>query len=472
MLITVYIVTAVISIIISLWLVNLAKLSAQARLKYERKATQIDSEVAPTADESLRQSIYEELLSAVDSKQDRQEVSQKLSELFSKELQRKIESQGREMSDKYESMIREKSQNEEVAWKKYRKTLGDKEKTEAVIRSIAEGLLVVDSAGRVIMMNPAAEKLLGVSKKNQLGRGLAENLKEEQLVSLVKGGQGKEEDKEIELISKDDETKKVLRASSAVIEDENGETVGMVSVLSDITKQKELDQLKANFIANVSHEIRSPLVATEKAISLVLSKSAGELSENQEQFIGIAARNLKRLSNIINDLLDLSKLEAGKMDLKREPVSLETVISDAVDGLEVWAKTKSISIEKRIQANLPQLNIDTGKITQVFNNLIGNAIKFTPNDGKITVEAILREGNKVVEVSVHDTGIGIDENDLHKVFDKFYQSGERVATDVSGTGIGLSIAKEIVELHSGKIWAESEKGRGARFTFILPCQAL
>ncbi len=468
MLIFVYIVTAIVSIIIGLWLAHLAKLSAQARLRDEKKLAQIDSGPPIVTDESLRQTIYEELMSAVDSSQDRREISQKLSELFGKELQKKLDFKTQEMSNKYEALIREKSQNEEVAWRKYKKILGDKKKTEAVIRSIAEGLLVVDSAGRVIMINPAAEKLLGVSRKNQLGRSLVENLKEEQLVSLAKGFLGKEEDKEIELISKDDETKKVLRASSAVIEDENGQTVGMVSVLSDITKQKELDQLKANFVANVSHEIRSPLVATEKAISLILSKSTGEISENQEQFLTIAERNLKRLGNIINDLLDLSKLEAGKMELKRVPTSLEAVINEAIEGLQVWASTKSISIEKRIQNGLPEINIDADKIIQVLNNLIGNAIKFTPNDGKITVEAILREKNKGIEVSVQDTGIGIDESDLHRVFDKFYQSGERVATDVSGTGIGLSIAREIVELHSGKIWAESEKGKGARFIFILP----
>ncbi len=468
MLIYIYILTAIISIIVGVWLANLAKLSARAKLKYERKETQTDSVTVTPVDEALSQTINAELMNAVDSAKDRQEISQRLSDFFNKELQKKLDSKGQEMTTKYEALIAQKSQNEEMAWKKYKTILGDKKKTEAVIRSIAEGLLVVDSAGRVIMMNPAAEKLLGVSRKNQLGRPVIENLKEEQLVTLAKGSATKEGDKEIELISRDDETKKTLRASSAVIEDENGQTVGMVSVLSDITKQKELDQLKATFVANVSHELRSPLVATEKAISLILSKSTGELSENQEQFLTIAQRNLKRLTIIINDLLDLSKLEAGKVDLKREPTSLEVVINEAVEGLSVWAGTKRISIEKRIGSGLPRINIDPGKIIQVLNNLIGNAIKFTPSDGKIAVEAILREQTKGIEVSVRDTGLGIDENDLHKVFDKFYQSGERVATDVSGTGIGLSIAREMVELHGGKIWAESEKGKGAKFTFILP----
>ena len=471
MLIFTYILAAIVGIGIALWLAHLAKLSAQTRLRYEKKVAQLDSRPATVTDESLSQAIYEELMSVVDSSHDRREISQKLSEIFDQELQRKIDSKTQEMSNKYEALIREKSQNEDVAWKKYKKILGYKKKTEAVIRSIAEGLLVVDSTGRVIMMNPAAEKLLGISRKNQLGRSLVENLKEEQLVSLAKGFPGKEEDKEIELISKDDETKKILRASSAVIEDENGQTVGMVSVLSDITKQKELDQLKANFLSNVSHEIRSPLVATEKAISLILSKSTGELSENQEQFLTIAERNLKRLGNMINDLLDLSKLEAGRMELKKEPISIVKVIEEAVIGLENWAKTKSITVETVIQKGLPEASIDPDRILQVLNNLIGNAIKFTPANGKITVSAKLSDESGKMEVCIADTGIGIAPTDLPKIFDKFYQSGERVSTDINGTGIGLSIAKEIVELHLGRIWAESPQGSGAKFCFTLPIKS-
>jgi len=470
MLIVVYIITAGVSIIIGIWLAYYARFSSQAKSRYEAKKARIETPtpVIPQDNGSLKESIYEELIDAVDSSKDRQKVSQKISQIVDRELQKKLDVQAQEVARKYDSIIKEKGQHEEIAWKKYEKVLVDKRQTEAVIRSIAEGLLVVDSEGKVVMMNPAAEKLLGASKKSQLGKPVEDNLKDEQLVSLTKGFPGKEKNKEIELLSKDDETKKILRASSAVIEDENGQTVGMVSVLSDITKQKELDQLKANFIANVSHEIRSPLAATEKAISLILTKSAGALTENQEQFLSIADRNLKRLARIINDLLDLSKLEARKMDLKRSPASIEALISEAVEGMRVWADTKSITLQKSVKSGLPEINIDENKIIQVFNNLIGNAIKFTPSGGKITVAAVLKDGDKTLEVSVADTGIGIDPENLHRVFDKFYQTGERVATDVSGTGIGLSIVKEIVELHGGKIWVESEKGHGTRFVFILP----
>jgi signal transduction histidine kinase len=228
--------------------------------------------------------------------------------------------------------------------------------------------------------------------------------------------------------------------------------------------------MKSSFVSSVSHELRTPLVAIDKSLSLILSKATGPISENQEQFLNIAERNLKRLTRLIDDLLDLSKLEAGKMEIKPVPTLIEKVVNDAADSLDNWAKTKSIKIEKKIQEALPEINIDSDRVIQVLTNLIGNAIKFTPNGGTITVKVILRKENGTIEVSVTDTGIGIAKENFNKIFDRFYQVGERVSTDISGTGIGLVVVKELVELHGGKIWVESEKGQGATFTFTLPLQ--
>ena len=191
--------------------------------------------------------------------------------------------------------------------------------------------------------------------------------------------------------------------------------------------------------------------------------------QTQEQFLSIAQRNLKRLSALINDLLDLSKLEAGKMEVRRKRMAVNNVIQEVIDSLNNWARSKNITLEKRIEDMLPDVEIDPDRLAQVLTNLVGNAVKFTPNDGKITLEAKLSDGKKELEVSVKDTGIGIAPEDLPKIFSKFYQcGGERMISDVNGTGIGLSIAKEIVELHGGKIWVESEKGQGARFIFTIP----
>lgn len=465
----VYIITIIISIAVAFLLVHLTRLSGKETAKDRQNRRADLPGLDAFVDSSLRETIYEEIKQVVDSKQQTQEIGNVVLDIFSKELNKRVSQGITELNKKYENLIEQKTQNEEIAWNKYKKVLTDKKQTEAVIRSIAEGLLVVDASGKVIMMNPAAEKLLGVSKKDKIGKSVVDSIKEEQLVSLVKHQEDKDnEGKEIELISQTDETKKILRASSAVIENENGQTVGMVSVLSDITKQKELDALKANFIASVSHELRTPLVAIDKSISLILSKSTGELSKNQEQFLTIAERNLKRLSLLINDLLDLSKLEAGKMEIVRQPSYIEQIIDEVVESLNTWAQTKSIQFEKTIQENLPMVAVEPNKIIQVLNNLIGNAIKFTPNDGKIIVAAAFDKEKDEVRVSVQDNGVGIEKDDLNKIFDKFYQSGERASSDINGTGIGLTIAKEIVELHGGRIWAESEKNHGAKFTFTLP----
>ena len=459
----IYILTAVISIAIAMLLAYAARISAQ--VKTESSGRTIP--VLPTkyTDSSLREAITDKITELVGPKQRGEEISNAISNIFNEELSKRTTIVTREITQKYDSIIQEKAKNEEVAWKKYNRVLSDHKKTEAVIHSIAEGLVVVDAQGKIVMMNPAAEKLLGASQQEKIGRPIAENPKEEELISLVKGAEGTQ-DREIELISQHDETKRVLRASTAVIENENGETVGMVSVLSDITKQKELDRMKDNFVANVSHELRTPLVAIDKAFALILGKEAGALNPQQEQFISIADRNLKRLSLLINDLLDLAKLEAGKMEINKRPCSIGEVIRESKEALDAWAKAKSIAIETKIPAGLPQAHIDPNRIIQVLNNLIGNAIKFTPQNGVITIEAALLE--REVRVSVQDTGLGIAKENLEKVFSKFYQIGERVPTDISGTGIGLSIAKEIIELHRGKIWAENADSKGARFIFTVP----
>jgi PAS domain S-box-containing protein len=345
-----------------------------------------------------------------------------------------------------------------------------KERIDNIVHHMAEGMVVIGPQGEILMANPTAESLLGITKQD-IGKPIKEVVKSEHLLSLVKSMPQEKEgviEKDIELFSPAESTKRVLRTSSAVVADHNGNTVGMVTTLNDITKQKELDNLKNTFVANVSHELRTPLVSMEKSLSLILTKTAGEINKDQEQFLNIAQRNLKRLALLINDLLDLSKLEAGKLQLKRELTPIKRVIDESVEGLNTWAKTKGIHIESIAQEGLPELNIDPNRLIQVLNNLIGNAIKFTPRDGKITVEAKLAETNREIQVSITDTGIGILKENLPKIFSKFYQIGERSASDIGGTGIGLSIAKEIVELHGGRIWVESEHGQGAKFAFILP----
>ncbi|MBN2121117.1 MAG: PAS domain S-box protein [Candidatus Omnitrophica bacterium] len=463
----VYTLVAIVSVVVAFLIARAVETSGITKIGVDRRQVSDELTSDILAGDYLQEAISEKIGDLVDSKVRRNEISKTVSVLLDREAEKRVSKSREELRKKYEKFIEEKSRSEEIALKKYKRVLAEKKSTEAVIRSIAEGLVVVDAEGKVIMMNPAAEKLLGASKIDKAGKPLSDNIGEDKLISLVKGSPDKDKN-EIELNSQADETKKILRASTAVVENENGQTVGMVSVLSDITKQKELDRMKSRFVSSVSHELRTPLVAVDKSISLLLSKAAGPVSSQQEEFLSIAKRNLKRLSTLINDLLDMSKLEAGKMRMNIEPCSIEEIINEAVEGFRSWVNTKSIIFNKNIQDGLPLISADSQRIIQILNNLIGNAIKFTPSNGQITVEA--RLDKEMVEVSVKDTGQGIPREDLAKIFDKFYQVSERVVTDITGTGLGLSISKEIVELHGGKIWVESDRGQGARFIFTLPLQ--
>ncbi|MCX5707562.1 MAG: ATP-binding protein [Candidatus Omnitrophica bacterium] len=350
------------------------------------------------------------------------------------------------------------------------RVISEKQRIDNIVHNMAEGMVVVDSEGKIILVNPAGEALLGITK-NDIGRPIKEVVKDEHLLTLTKHISTEKDEvveKDIEVISADESTMKVLRTSSAVVEDHNGNTVGMVTMLNDITKQKEIERLKAQFMANVSHELRTPLVAIEKSVALILSKSTGDISPTQNEFLSIAERNLKRLTLLINDLLDLSKLEARKAIINPEETDLDKLIADSVESLNNWAVTKSIKLSRSVSPDLPRPQVDPNKIIQVLNNLIGNAIKFTPENGSITVEAVHEKVEGVVKVTVKDTGVGIPPEDLGKIFEKFYQAGKKDNNDVKGTGIGLAIVREIVELHKGKVWAESEKGLGSRFIFTLP----
>ena len=458
-------ITVAIASVVAVWLYSQSRRMSETegRSPGEERA----GDVAQTGGESAMPAILQEVARLRGSAQQRQEVARALANVMTQKMEEKVNAVQHELAQQYEQVIEQKTRSEAVVRKRYEATLTEKQQTESVVRSLAEGLVVVDNAGKVVFMNPAAEGLLGVKKEDKLGRPLSEDMKDEQLVSLIKGAPD-EGEREVELSAKRDDTKKVLRASNAVIEDEDGKTVGMVSVLTDVTKQRELDRFKSEFVSKVTHELRTPLVAIQHSLAVVLNQTAGRLAGTQEKFLSNANRNVERLGRLIDDLLDLGKLEARKMELRREPTSLTQLIGAACETLNPWASSKGIVIEQRIQDTLPEVHADPERLTQVLQNLLGNAIKFTPQRGRITVEVKPRDGGQELEVSVVDTGMGIAKEDLPKLFKKFQQVGERSVTDINGTGLGLAIAKEIVELHKGHIWAESEQGHGAKFAFTVP----
>lgn len=250
-------------------------------------------------------------------------------------------------------------------------------------------------------------------------------------------------------------------------------------------KLERLEKIKSDFISIVSHELRTPLTSIKNSVDIVLSGKAGELAPNVDKFLSMSKRNILRLSEIINDLLDISKIEAGKMDFKFEALDINSVIENVRVSLTGLAKEKDLALNCECAAELPKINGDAKRLEQVLTNLVSNAIKFTENGKAITITSSVCNASEInrnnrfrdeleklsgdyVLVSVKDEGIGIAENDILRAFDKFAQIENSLSRKVGGTGLGLPIAKQLLEKHNGMIWCESEIGKGSEFIFALP----
>lgn len=231
-------------------------------------------------------------------------------------------------------------------------------------------------------------------------------------------------------------------------------------------KLQELDQLKSDFLSTVSHELQTPLAIMKEYALLVLDEIPGKLTSGQREYIDIVIANIDRLSRLIKNLLDISKIEARKVEVKKALVNIIDLADGIISSFRIKAGQKNIGLKTNFSSPRINLQIDSDKITQIFTNLIGNAIKFTPENGLITIS--ITDNKKEVECSVADTGAGIAAKDLDKVFTKFQQFNRAAGPGPKGTGLGLAISKELVLLHNGNIWVDSEPDKGSTFVFTLP----
>jgi len=256
-----------------------------------------------------------------------------------------------------------------------------------------------------------------------------------------------------------------LRAAYSGLEKKVGERTHELGLANE--RLKELDRMKSDFVSQVSHELRTPLTAIKGAVDVVLRELAGPLTEKQIHYLTRVRSNTQRLAGLINDLLDLSKIESGKIELNASRVSLGGLLHEVVETLRPVAAEKQIALEVMTPEPSMLVWADRDKITQVLTNLVGNAIKFTPPQGRVAVSSLASDA-EYIRVAVSDTGPEIAADEQEKIFEKFYQVGASGGPKPKGTGLGLSIAKTLVELHGGKIWVESEPGRGSTFYFTVP----
>lgn len=387
----------------------------------------------------------------VKSEEDRKKVFEAVMSRFAFELEEKVK----------EATVRLESEKDDL--------VRDREKTEGLLSGAVLSTITIDDEGRVLMLDPDAEKVVSAKFKDKAGLPIWDGLREGQMCTVAKKTGEAFTVNDI-MVKGEDETKRVIRASNALIRNTEGRMVGLFSVLSDITKYKELDKMKKDFVANVTHELRTPLVATKQALSNLLSVPEG-LSDGHKSMIGIALRNTERLYRLVNDILDFSRIDAGRLKLNREVIETSLLLKEIIASIAPFAEKKGVSLDLAASGALPRLWADRDRVTQVFVNLLSNALKFTGKGGTVTVSVtgVRKEGADVfLEVAVRDTGCGIAPEDTGKIFEKFVQAGNHENTGIKGTGLGLTITKAIVEMHGGGIRVESRPGKGSVFYATMP----
>jgi len=345
----------------------------------------------------------------------------------------------------------------------------EKSKIKTIINCMGDGVLVCDRDSCIVLSNPAASRMLKVSESSLIGNFLPQCNLHSELSMMIQESLATT-DKSYSSVSQElslgESGEIFLRAHTAPVRNDLGETLGSVTVLQDISHLKELDKMKSEFIAMVAHELRAPLAAVEQQLTVILNKMAGEVTEKQEQLLSRAKERTKGLLTLIKDLLDLSKIEAGMMVQYKEPLHLHEVVQKVVDLMRAEAEAKKLDLQFTAPPELSLISADRNSMEGIFTNLISNAIKYTPEGGKVWVH--LGEEGEFVKVTVSDTGIGIKKEDLSRIFDKFYRVKTVETRQIVGTGLGLSIVKSVVDAHLGSISVESEEGGGTTFTVLLP----
>ena len=338
-----------------------------------------------------------------------------------------------------------------------------KSRLEAVFLSMFEGVIVVDVSGSILLMNEAIKNFLRI-EEHPLGRKPIEVIRNLQIQEIVDNTLRSNNN----LISQEISTllpeEKVLLVHATPIKKERN-IEGAVLVFHDVTDLRRLEKIRQDFVANVSHELRTP-ISSIKGYAETLLEGALKDKENANDFLKIILSDSNRLAALIDDLLNLSKIESGKLAMETKPYKLLPIAEKVVSSLKGQIENKSITIKMNIPRDIPDILADETRIKQVFLNLIDNAIKYNRPNGEISIKA--HETNGFVKVDITDTGIGIPNKDLPRIFERFYRVDKARSRELGGTGLGLSIVKHIVQSHNGEVSVQSAEGQGSTFSFTIP----
>lgn len=334
--------------------------------------------------------------------------------------------------------------------------------SSAILGSMVEGVAVVNGDERLVFANQSFADILDLDVPAKSGSPLVEVARQTEMIEAVRKVLGGEPRVEAEIMTG---TLRQHFFAATVAAVRAGETSGAVIVLHDITELRKLERVRRDFVANVSHEFRTPLTAIQGFAETLLA-GATEDSENRDRFLGIIVEHSRRLARLTEDLLTLSKMDSDRLELEVRPVSVSQLIEGCLETAQHRAADREITIATKRTEGLPEVAGDRRRLAEVLQNLLDNAIQYSMSRGKITVGAEAR-GTEVV-ITVSDTGIGIPKADQLRIFERFYRVDAARSREAGGTGLGLSIAKHLVEAHGGRIWVDSELGQGSQFHFSVP----
>ncbi len=352
-------------------------------------------------------------------------------------------------------------------------------KSQAILQSLTEGVIVLDQDEQIELVNWAAEHMLNIPAIDVLNQPMntlttyepTEAQKERAALlyqTLLKGLESVRENQTTYSTSLEFcHPTQMVAMNIAPVVGFDGQNYGNVAVLRDVTREIQADQAKREFISKVSHELRTPLTSIRGYIDLLIMESMGPLNETQLSFLDVVKTNSNRLMDLINDILDISRIESGKINLNYTEFDIREVIDDVYQSLRLEAAAKNISVTIDTPDTIPVVCADEKRITQVIFNMFSNAVKYTYNDGQVWIRVSLNPA-QMIQVDVEDTGVGMTPDQLDKLFRPFYRADSPLRESVGGTGLGLSIARSLVEQHNGEMWVKSEQGKGSIFSFIIP----
>jgi two-component system, OmpR family, phosphate regulon sensor histidine kinase PhoR len=350
-----------------------------------------------------------------------------------------------------------------------RDKIGDLEREQIKVRAILDGMveavIAVDGHDGMLFVNERARVLFGLGNRDVVGKSLLEVVRNADLHVLAAmaraSAPGKPVEREVVAAA---EVERILQVNAVPLA--LGSVVGAVMVLHDVTELRRLERVRTEFVANVSHELRTPLTAIQGYVETLLAGTGGD-AEQEHRFLEVVHRHAERLGRLLNDLTDLSNIELGRVSLEIEPTMLDEVLDPTLAVVQPAADARTIAVDADLASDLPAVLADHDRLQQILINLLDNAVKYTPEGGRVSIRARLA-GPSRVEVAISDTGVGIPARDLPRVTERFYRVDKARSRELGGTGLGLAIVKHLVQAHGGQLRIVSELGRGTTVSFTLP----